>query len=101
MSAAGDTEGAALTAAEARDRFAEMLDRAAVGKERIVLTRGGEKLAAIVPIEDIEALEAFEDARDAAEIRARVAEWEAAGRPGTSLEDYVRKHGLDLSEAGE
>lgn len=53
---------------------------------------------AVVPIEDIELLEALEDEQDAALVRERVAEWEAADRPGKPLEDYIRERGLDVPE---
>jgi hypothetical protein len=45
-----------------------------------VLTRGRKPVAAVVPVEDVAALEALEHEHDAAELRARVAEWEAEGR---------------------
>lgn len=35
---------------QARDQFSEVLNRAAFGKERVVLTRRGKPLVAIVPI---------------------------------------------------
>ena len=90
-----------LSTAEARDRFSEVLNRAAFGKERVVLTRRGRPLAAMVPIEDVESLEALEDARDAAELRARLAEWREAGREVVSLEEVARKHGLVPDAAEE
>jgi hypothetical protein len=55
---------------------------------------------AVVPIEDVALLEGLEDERDSALVRERVAEWEAAGRPGKPLEDYIRERGLKLSETG-
>ena len=55
-----------LTVAEARDQFAEILNRAAYAKERIVVMRRNKKMAALVPIEDLEALEALEDKLDVA-----------------------------------
>lgn len=87
-----------FSTAEARDRFAELVDRAGHGKERLILTDSGKPLVAVVPVEDLELLEDLEDERDSALLRERVAEWEAAGRPGTLLEDYIRERGLDLSE---
>lgn len=41
-----------VTTAEVRKRMAELLSRAAYGKERFVVTRHGKQLAAIVPIEE-------------------------------------------------
>jgi prevent-host-death family protein len=58
-----------VTTAEARKQFAELVNRAAYGKERVRLTRRGRTLAVLVPVEDAEALEALEDARDAAAAR--------------------------------
>jgi prevent-host-death family protein len=88
-----------ISTAEARDRFSEVLNRAAFGKERVVLTRRGKPLAAVVPIEDVEALEAMEDAADIAEARIRYEEWERDGRPGISLEELAARHGIDLIPA--
>lgn len=86
-----------LTTAAARDNFAEMVNRAAYGGERVLVSRRGKPLAAIVPLVDIEAMEALEDEMDSALIRKRVVEWERDGRPGITLEDYARKHGIKLS----
>ncbi|MGH6984512.1 MAG: type II toxin-antitoxin system Phd/YefM family antitoxin [Stellaceae bacterium] len=85
-----------LPTAAARDNFAEMVNRAAYGGERVLVSRRGKPLAAIVPLTDVEAMEAFEDELDSAIIRKRTAEWERAGRPGITLEEYARKHGIRL-----
>jgi prevent-host-death family protein len=52
-----------ISAKEARDRFSEVVNRAAFGKERVVVTKNGKPVAALVPIEDLEALEATREAR--------------------------------------
>jgi prevent-host-death family protein len=73
------------------------LAEAVSDKERVVLTRDGRPVAAVVPIEDFEALEAAEDEQDAADARGRLAAWEAAGRPaGTTLEELASRWGIDL-----
>lgn len=87
-----------VTTAEAQDHFAEVLHRAAVGKERVVLTEDGRPLAALVPIEDVEALEAMEDAEDAEIARQRFEEWEREGRPSVTLEEVARRYGIPLGE---
>ena len=56
-----------LSTAAARDSFARVVNRAAYGKERVVLTRRGKPLAAVVPIEDVKQLDALY-ARSAARI---------------------------------
>jgi prevent-host-death family protein len=59
---------------EARESFSTTVNRVAFGGERVVLTRHGRRVAAVVPIEDLELLEAIEDARDLDEVRAALAE---------------------------
>ena len=49
-----------MMASAARTRFAEVLNRVAYGRERIVLNRHGRGLVAIVPVEDLELLKALE-----------------------------------------
>lgn len=42
----------AISVAEARSGLAELLNRVAYGKERLVITRHGREVAAIVPMDD-------------------------------------------------
>jgi prevent-host-death family protein len=48
---------AELSALTVRDHFAEIVNRVAYGKERIVLTRRGKAVVGIVPLEDLRLLE--------------------------------------------
>jgi prevent-host-death family protein len=61
---------AKVSAAEARSEFSDIINRASFGKERVVLTRHGKELAAVVPIEDLELLERLEDRLDMEDARA-------------------------------
>lgn len=79
---------AAMSAAEAREHFAEVVNRAAYGKERIVLSRRGRPVAALVSMDDLLLLEALEERADLA--AAREAEEEAA-RLGTVAWEMVKK----------
>jgi len=84
------TEGAA-------DRLSEAAARAERDKERVVLIRDGKPVAAVVPIEDLEALEAEDEYWSRAADEA-ISEWEAAGRPaGIPIEDIARDLGIDLA----
>ncbi|MGI5488284.1 type II toxin-antitoxin system Phd/YefM family antitoxin [Microtetraspora malaysiensis] len=47
---------------QARADFAELVNRAAYGGERIVMTRHGKPIVALVPAADLERLQALEDA---------------------------------------
>jgi prevent-host-death family protein len=57
-------ETVSMTVAEVRENFADVLNRIAYSGERIGVSRHGKVLAVMVPIEDLEALEAYEDWRD-------------------------------------
>ena len=46
-----------INVSKARAEFPEILNRVAYGKERIVISRHGKPLAAVVPIEDLRPLE--------------------------------------------
>jgi prevent-host-death family protein len=43
----------AVSVADARSELAELLNRVAYGKERLIITRHGRELAALVPVEDL------------------------------------------------
>jgi prevent-host-death family protein len=58
-----------------------MLNQAAYGKDRIVVTKNGKDVAALVPIEDLHMIEAVEDRIDISEARkilanAKLRNWE-------------------------
>jgi antitoxin Phd len=53
-----------LPASQVRKDFAEALNKVAYQHERIVLHRRGKDVAALVPVEDLELLEALEDQLD-------------------------------------
>lgn len=59
-----------MNVSEARDDFAELVNRVAYGKERVVVSRRGKQLVAIVPVEDLAELEARDAAEDAADVAA-------------------------------
>ena len=59
---------------EARESFSTTVNRVAFGGERVVLTRHDRRVAAVVPIEDLDLIEALEDARDLDEVRAALAD---------------------------
>ena len=73
-----------VSTVEARNEFSTLVNRVAFGKERVVLTRRGKKLMAMVPLEDLELLERLlerlEDQADVEDAREALAE---ARRVGT------------------
>ena len=56
-----------VTTVVARNDFSTVLNRAAFGKERVILKRRGKAIAAVVPMDDLLLLQAMEDRRDIAD----------------------------------
>ncbi len=53
-----------ITSAEARNNFPDLISQANYAKKRTIITRRGKRVAAIIPIEDLERLLAIEDEID-------------------------------------
>ncbi len=73
---------------DARAQFSEIINRAAFGKERMILTRRGKEIVAVVPIEDVKLLEALEDRIDLEEARTALLE---AKKKGTVFWQKIKK----------
>lgn len=73
-----------IAVADVRKNFSDAVNRVAYGRERLVLKRRGKGVAALVPIEDLEMIEAMEDKIDLAMARKALKEkgkpiaWEKA-----------------------
>lgn len=65
-----------MPATEARNRFADIVNDVAFRGERVILQRHGKDIAAVVPVEDLELLEALEDKIDLDAARKALAEKE-------------------------
>lgn len=63
-----------VTTVKARESLSEVINRSAYGKERIVLTRRGKEVAAVVPVEDLKLLEALETRLDLEAIEQALAD---------------------------
>lgn len=50
-----------VEATQARNTFAEMVNRVRYGADRVVIQRRGKPVAAVVPVEDLRLLEFLED----------------------------------------
>lgn len=62
------------TASATRQNFSDIVNRAAYGGERTIVHRRRKPVAAVIPIEDLEFLEAVEDRMDIEEARRRLNE---------------------------
>lgn len=45
-----------MTTVEARENFSDLINKAAYGNQRVVLTRRGKALAAVIPLNDLDTL---------------------------------------------
>jgi len=73
---------------KARHDMKDLVNRVAYRKERIYLTSHDKKMVAIVPVEDIETLEAMENAED---IRVAETRIKKAEKEGTYSSDELKK----------
>jgi len=85
-----------ISAEKARNSFSELVSHTAYSKDRVVVTRNGKKLVAIVPIEDLQILERLagrlEDAADLKELE----DIRAGSLEYTKLEDFLRDARKDV-----
>jgi len=63
-----------ISTADARKKFADIVNKVAYGKESIVLTRRGQEIAALVSIEELELLQQIEDYIDIEDAKKALAE---------------------------
>jgi prevent-host-death family protein len=78
-----------ISITEAREHFADLANKVAFGGERVYVARNGKPSFALVPIADINALEALEDSID-------IHEAEKAVRRGTFTDWKEAKKKLGL-----
>ena len=68
-----------MSTVDARSQLSEIINRAAFGKERMILTRRGKEIVGVVSIEDVKMLESLEDRVDLEEARMALAESKKKG----------------------
>lgn len=86
-----------LSSAEARNCFPDLVNQATYAKKRTVITKRGKRVAAIVPIEDLDYLQSLEDARDKKMIEdtlktGEFVDWEIAKK------ELLASHGISEAE---
>lgn len=79
-----------MKATKAREGFSSTLDRVSKHGERVVLERKGKRVAALVPLEDLELIERLEDEIDVREARKALAD----KSPSVPWEQVKRELGL-------
>jgi len=79
-----------ISAADARKRFADIINRVAYGQESFVLTRRGQPLAAIVSMDDLMLLQEIEEQMDIDDA------WKARNEPGENISWEKLREELEL-----
>jgi prevent-host-death family protein len=79
-----------ITTADARKKFANIINRVAYGEESFVLTRRGESIAALVSIKELRLLQEIEDKIDIEDA------WKAKNEPGEPIPWEELKKELEL-----
>ena len=85
---------AKVTTSEAKSSFAETLNRVAGKRERVIVRRNGKSVAAIVPMEDLSALEELEDRRDLRAAKKALADAKKKGEKPIPWAKAKRELGL-------
>ena len=83
-----------ISTVELKANLSDVINRAAFGKERVVVTRRGKGLVAVVPVEDLTALQTLEDQRDMEEAARALDEFKRSGEKSIPIEDICREQGL-------
>lgn len=83
---------ASVSVSNARREMSNLVNRVAYGKERIYFTSHDKKIVALVPIEDVEMLEAMENEEDIREAELALKEIEKKG--SIPLDEMKRRVGL-------
>lgn len=83
------TPEATVSVAELRLALSDSINRVAYGHERLAVTRRGKVAAVLISVEDLERLEALEDAEDVAAYRDAKAADDGTRVPLADLLDEV------------
>lgn len=83
---------ASIPFSEARTHLTDIVNEVAYGGERIILTRKGKEMVAIIPLEDLRALEALENTMDLEDAKKALRDVKKHG--SISWEDAKRELGL-------
>ena len=76
---------------EVREKLADIVNKVAYAKERVVLKRRGKDVAVIVSMDDLELIERMEDRLDAEEALKALEEFRASGEKGIPLAEVKQE----------
>lgn len=77
--------------ADARDNLGDLVNRASYGGERVVISKRGKPVAALVSVEALRALEAYEDEEDERAVAEARANDDGVRIPLEEIEEKLRQ----------
>ena len=77
-----------LNTADAKEQFTDLINRVVHSKERVILTRRGQEIAAIIPLEDLMLLQEAQDRHD---LREAIDALKEVRNVGTMTLDQLRE----------
>ncbi len=80
-----------MTVAQTRVEFAESLNQVAYSKDRILITRSGKPMGALISLSDLHLLQIVEDVIDQHDLAEAKKALEEARKKGTFLWEDVKK----------
>jgi prevent-host-death family protein len=83
-----------LAVTDARDNFADLLNKVAYAGDRVLVERHGKPLAAIISAEDLEFLEKLEDQLDLLDGLQALQEAETSGEKPIPLDALLEEFGM-------
>jgi prevent-host-death family protein len=77
-----------MNTAEAKEQFADLINRVAHNKEHVILTRRGKEIAVVIPAEDLHILQQSQDKYD---LFAAIESLKEARQSGTISLDQLKE----------
>lgn len=87
-----------VSLSDARTQLPELLNRVNYAKERFIFEKHGKPFAALVPVDDLAALEAYEAERDARQLQQAVQTSKGTVPLSKVIDEYQKKHGIFLKD---
>ena len=77
-----------INTVDAKEQFADLINRVVHSKERIILTRRGKEIAVIIPFEDLDVLQ---NSQDKSDLRDAIESLKEARSAGTVTLDQLKE----------
>ena len=87
-----------ISLSDARLQLPELLNRVNYAKERFIFEKHGKPFAALVPVDDLAALEAYEDEKASRQLSLAIQTSQGFVPLDNVIEEYQKKHKVSLKD---